>query len=191
MVRKGTGLRFPRSKSDQSGRWVITQCCAEDYSFTLCSVYGSILDDPTLFEWLNVELVGWLLPLIFCGDVNLNLDNGSGKIGGGPHYGRKPKVFKALSNLCNTHGLSDEWSILKPQDAGYTFFSAPHQTHARLDYFFVSQEILTKFNIIKSPRVMSDHNTLVLEITLQAVKLPNSRWTFNRAILYKDAMCNI
>lgn len=59
---------FPRVRGDKYGRWVIAQCQFPKEGFTLCSLCGSVLDDPAVFVWLSL----WPLLLIMCGDFNIN-----------------------------------------------------------------------------------------------------------------------
>lgn len=103
---------------------------------TICTIYSNITDDPEVLDHISNELVHWPLPVIICGDYNLNLPSVWSEGSGFKYKGRKPRVFQALNNLCQTHGLIDIWIAEHPNDPGYTHYSYPHACHARLDYFF-------------------------------------------------------
>lgn len=60
-------------------------------------------------------------------------------------------------------GLADVWEELKTPDPGYRYYSTPHQTFTQLDYF-LSLERIRDAKIELYPKVMSDHNPLVMEL---------------------------
>lgn len=74
--------RLPRSNhklSDKWGRWAIAVIPTLG---TLCTIYGSNLDDADLLIELEVELASWPTPLIICGDFNIHMDSGGlGRVG--------------------------------------------------------------------------------------------------------------
>src|SRR4029434_10667505 len=45
---------------------------------------------------------------------------------------------KALHSICEDLGFVDVWRTIHTSDKAYTFFSAPHGSHSRIDYFFMS-----------------------------------------------------
>ena len=119
-----TTLIVHRILADKLGRWVITACEIASSQFTLCTVYASNSDYPEVIDSLKLKLVSWPLPIIVCGDFNCHRQC--------PctisplAVSRKPKVMSAIDRLQENHALCDVWSVLKPLDPGYTFFSHPH-----------------------------------------------------------------
>lgn len=161
---------------------MITKCSLMgNLSFTLCSIYGSILDDPGVFNLVRNKLEHWPLPIIFCGDFNINLlNNWELHL---KYVGRKPIVFQSLLNICGTHMLIDVWAKTRPSDHGLTYFSAPYSKHCRLNCFLVSASLQQDCRTIRFPRFLSDHNPLVLEIVMTGITPKTTVWTFERALL--------
>lgn len=132
-----------QAKADNCGCWAIAEVEIRGASYTICSVYGSNLDDPSILHFLSIELAQWSSPTkIMCGDFNIHLDSDFDLGSMACFQGRKWKTFRALKGLCDEYALVDVWQKLRPTEPGYTFYSAPHSKGVRLDYFFVSECIL-------------------------------------------------
>lgn len=152
LARKTLPLTVNQVKSDPLARWVIISCSLPSgFAFTICSIYASNLDDPAVIDQVNEELVHWPLPMILCGDLNLNLPSGWVEDTTWSYKGRKPTVFRAMSDLIGTHGLQDAWAYLKPKQDGYSFFSAPHLSLARLDFFLCHLSLPVALPLILLP----------------------------------------
>lgn len=123
LLKRGSGACI-RSSGDKAGRWAIAELVIGNSPLTICSVYGSNLDDPELFKGLNVDLAAWSRPLLLCGDMNINLSNKFNVAGGQKYVGRKPRVFGALRTLVQEHDLTDVWHHHNSLDEGFTYYSA-------------------------------------------------------------------
>lgn len=133
---RSPGLKAGRQLVDLYGRWAILECLVGKATFTLCTLYGSNLDEDKVLDHLNGELASWPTPLILCGYLNINLRRDIATIRRLDYKGRKPRVFSALKRLVLDHGLVDVWPLLYEHDPGFTFFSFPRTKLVRLDYFF-------------------------------------------------------
>jgi exonuclease III len=61
--------------------------------------------------------------------------------------------------------LADVYRIFHPASADYTFFSAAHETFSKIDHILGHKASLSKYKkIYIIPCILSDHNTLKLEI---------------------------
>jgi hypothetical protein len=61
--------------------------------------------------------------------------------------------------------LADVYKIFHPISAQYTFFSATHGTFSKIDHIIGHKTNLRKFKKIEIiPCILSDHNTLKLEL---------------------------
>ncbi|XP_018410174.1 PREDICTED: poly [ADP-ribose] polymerase 4-like [Nanorana parkeri] len=81
-----------------------------------------------------------------------------------------PFPFK-VSTVCGIPGISqleDIWRILNPSVRDYTFYSFPHCSHSRIDYFLVSHHLLSwdPHTAIDS-QVWSDHYPVSLDLSLE------------------------
>ena len=114
----------PRCKADIGGRWAIMLVRTASINFTICTFYGSIIDDPEPIEALTAELYSWPAPLIVCGGFNSRPMIASD---GRTTVYRKPKVRGAMQRLCEEHNLVDVWNAQNPMLPVYTYYSASHR----------------------------------------------------------------
>lgn len=163
--------------SDTRGRWAIAQLTL---GFTICTIYGSNQDEPDLFDQLEHELVNWGDPLIICGDFNVSADWTEL---GYKYTGPKPKVYNALKSLIISYGLTDVWGEKEHTDPGFTYFSYPHQRYTKLDYFLITGTELQRVSISKLPKILSDHNPLILQYEVAMAPSNINEWTFERKLL--------
>lgn len=95
-------------------------------------------------------------------------------------------VCVAVDVMSEELGLVDLWRLLHPQERDYTFFSHPHSTYSRIDYFLVSHSLVCQTvgssigNI-----VVTDHAPIDLVLSsIESVK-PSPRWRLNNSLLQK------
>lgn len=74
------------------------------------------------------------------GDFNCILDRNLDK--SSPQVLIVCKSSHTLQNACKDPALLDIWRELHPKDRDYTFYSHPHNSYSRLDYFFITSECI-------------------------------------------------
>lgn len=100
------------------------------------------------------------------------------------------KSSRTFGNVCKDLGLADIWRELHLKDRNYTFYSHPHNSYSRLDYFFAPSDCIHQ---VKSccigPIVLSDHSPVYLDLDVN-LSIPKSNyWKFNVSHLNNDDFC--
>lgn len=81
------------------------------------------------------------------------------------------KTLKGIKSLLHSLQLIDSWRFLNTDGQDYTFYSAPHEKYARLDYLFIAQNDLpTLSDACIGSQSISDHAPVA--VTLDLTKLP-------------------
>ena len=71
----------------------------------------------------------------------------------------------ALNDTLDKMDLTDIFRTFHHKAAEYTFFSSAHGTFSRIDHILGYRSVLNKYkNIEVIPGMLSDHNTMKLEI---------------------------
>ena len=121
--------------------------------------------------------------IIICGDMNLVLEYPNDCF----NYRNRnnPKAAEALSNLKEFHSLVDPWKILNPDSKGYTWFCKNPIKKARLDFFLISESLMSLINSSKNiPGYRSDHSSITIEIKLHNFMKGKGFWKFNNSLLH-------
>lgn len=172
--------------SDKDGRYVLVKIKVNDSVLMLLNVYGPTADDPSFWSNLTTEVlkVG-NTPLIVGGDFNVIfyplLDRLS--------CTKFPpsKVYYAFKLFMQNTKLVDVWRLHFPTDKCFTFFSNPHNSHSRIDYFLVSRQLISS---IISPNIgiidISDHAMISLILNFDLTIPKQSRWRMNKDIVLND-----
>lgn len=174
-------FHFPKIASDKAGRWAIAQLDIENNKFTICGVYGSNFDDPSIFDKINVELLGWQGELIVLGDFNCIMRYDLDTTRRSAHQ-RMRKTRAAIQEMGSIHAIRDAWRVLFPELEGYTYYSASHKLCSRIDMVWASEVVLATSKMEIYPRVTSDHNPLLLSFTIPNKKGPRP-FSFPRYLL--------
>lgn len=100
-----------------------------------------------------------------------------------------PRSSTILNNLCADTGLIDVWRQLNPKVRDYTFYSLPHKSYSRLDYFFIPKQFLQAVQACHIDSiVISDHAPVVLFINL-AFSIPRTPiWKLNTFLLHSESL---
>lgn len=96
----------------------------------------------------------------------------------------------AIDVMSEELGLIDIWRLFHPQEKDYTFFSHPHSTYSRIDYFLISRSLVNQIlnatigNIFLTDRAPVDITLLTTENTKCSL-----RWRLNNLLLNNEDFC--
>lgn len=95
------------------------------------------------------------------------------------------KKLRALRRQLLEYQMVDIWRLLNPNTKDYTFYSRPHDTYCRLDYFFIRHEEVP--NVVSTSIgniTLSDHAPVELLLSWGEVVPRQTRWRLNESLLY-------
>ena len=153
--------------------------------FTLCliNVYGPNNDSPEFFKAMRVTIEKFAADFILiCGDFNLvqcsDLD----------YYQyntiNNPKSRDEVLKLKNDLNLVDPWRIYNEQSRVYTWHRRNPVKMARLDFFLMSEELLTMIESVYIRNgYRTDHSIVHLEIKISDTRKGGGFWKFNTSLL--------
>lgn len=151
----------------------------------IANVYAPNYDSPNFISQMillftyHCKGLGFLAGDINC-IMNASLDKSSSA------NVSNPKSSKVLNNLCSDSGLIDVWRQLNPKVRDYTFYSHPHNSYSRLDYFFLPNQFLHAVSCHIDSIVLSDHAAVRLQID-PAFSIPTAlNRRFNTSLLNSD-----
>ena len=106
----------------------------------------------------------------------------------GPAASTIPKSLLTIKKMCCALALVDVWRSLNPARRDYTFFSAVHDVFTRIDYFFISKEILpSTMSSAIGNILISDRARVTLDLVPINDVTKSPRWRFNSSLLQDDA----
>lgn len=81
-------------------------------------------------------------------------------------------------------GLFHAWRIINPTAKDYTFYSHPHQSLSRIDYFLVSREVVDRVNACSiGICTLFDHNPVSMVISPPFLDPSTRHWRLNSSLL--------
>lgn len=176
LISKHCPIQILDTKIDREGRFLFIKGTLYNKSITLTNIYApNRLHTPFFqnrIESLEIFASGLV---IMGGDFNLALNplldtsSGSSKT---PY--RTLNLIKKLLHCLSLHG---SWRTMNPSSKDYTFYSPPHNTYSRLDYFFISQrelELLDNTSI--DPMILFDHNPISMCLSFEDKPLSRKPW---------------
>ena len=182
LVRQNIPFEHISTVSDPDGRYLIVSGRIESRHYTFLNIYAPNFDNPGFFRKV-FNLIPDLSAthLIAAGDYNAILDIYTDRLSTRPTTPSNCTI--TLNNLIRTMNLVDIWRLQHPTDKEYSFFSHPHKSYTRIDYFLTDARLTadvlhTKYHNI----LISDHSPVELKIRLNTVK-PQYSWRFNPLLL--------
>ncbi|CAH2283693.1 Hypothetical predicted protein [Pelobates cultripes] len=178
-----TQFRLEAEEKDREGRYLFLKGHIGDAQVTLANLYlPNKGQKPFLASALrNLEEFS-AGTVIIGGDLNAPLDpkmdtsKGSSTI---PDH-----VLRGLRTLLAAHQLVDCWRILHHAEKDYTYYSAPHKSYSRIDYFFIQHRDLdTKRSAHIAPMTWSDHAPVILTIDNPRTFRSQWTWKLNESLL--------
>ena len=171
---------------DKEGRYNMVIGRLDGVEVTLLNVYA-----PPGAKWAFYKHIFDLMTskgkgIIICGgDYNLRL-NPMKDVSGTCHNPNNA-ISRKIRGIFKELGICDVWREIHPTVRDYTFFSAPHSSYSRIDYFFMFKK---DFGRIRSCRIgvmdLSDHSPVYLNLDIKN-KTNSFSWRLNPSILKEPA----
>lgn len=171
-------LTLEEVHTDVNGRYTITRCKGRGLEFIIFNIYGPNFDCPQFIHDLQLSARQFKdVPIIWGGDFNCTLDPALDRSGGPPR--RLSSMAEAIKDTLIELGLLDAWRMWNPAHGGYTHYSAPHQLHARIDYWFISDTFRLAIRDCEVlARTYSDHSPVALTLAAPVKCPPPFTWRF-------------
>lgn len=135
-----------KSQSDQEGCYVFVKGTIDLETITIASIYtpnsgqvGFFRDTLTKLKLFQEGSVVIGIDLNYAVDKSLDIKRS--------HLKNSPKKSKSvgpsiITQILSTYNLVDVWRFFNISDKSYTSFSSTHQTYSRIDYLFVSSDLI-------------------------------------------------
>lgn len=183
LLHKRLPFTLEKCIKDNEGRYVIISGFLYGERLILGCIYSPNTFEASFYSKLLADLSSDASPLVVLGgDMNACLE---------PELDQRPvkstcpsRMGKAIKALCCDLNLYDTWRILNPKTRDYTFFSRPHNSLSRIDYFFASRQALDRIRTctIKAMAI-SDHSLVDLELTPPYFDPAARHWRLNPSLL--------
>ena len=124
--------------------------------------------------------------IILCGDWNL-VQNFSMDTYNYVAQNNKRSV-NIVEKIKNDYNLVDPWRVYNPNSSAYTWHKVNPLKQARLDFFLISEELLSIVKDVKIlPGYRTDHSYIELELQITKFEKGKGFWHFNNSLL-KDTV---
>lgn len=190
MMRKNIPFIHEATIADKEGRFLIVTGELYSTPLTLLNIYAPNIDSPSFFKKVMSSIPNMSQTnLIIGGDFNCILD---------PYLDRsstrrveKSKSSIFLDTFINNTNMADIWRITNPTGREYSFYSAPHNSYTRIDYFLIDAKLMpyatdAKYHSI----VVSDHSPLTCNLAIQNMVRPQMNWRLNPLLLTEREFCD-
>ena len=179
--------RISEQKIDKDGNYIIVGIELEKkLKVVVVTIYGTNRDDPGFYQAISEHVSNMEFDqVIMCADWNLVQDYDLDRC----NYVQRnnPSAQKTVLNMKQTLGLVDPWRVYNPQLRRYTWSRKTPVKKARLDFFLITEELMTivdKVDIL--PGYRTDHALVVLELRMSNFQKGKGFWKFNNSLL-KDS----
>ena len=169
--------------SDPGGNYIIVDLTVDNNKFTLVSLYGPNSDSPAFFDSLFLQAHSFNnTSVVFCGDFNTVQE--PKLIYFNYKYINNAKAKEKSEELQYQYNLIDPFRDQNPDTKRYTWRRKNPLKQARLDYFLVSETLLSSVNKCTiAPSYRSDHSMVILNITFTPFKKGKPLWKHNNSLL--------
>lgn len=154
-------LSQPETVIDPMGRYILVSGNIDGELYTFVSYYAPNKGQKTFFDSLLHKLQPHLKGTIFMGgESNIAFDVSLDKSGRGEAKPRRPSGQSVrIAKLLHDTGLIDIWRETNPHSKDYTYFSAHHNSFARIDHICTRPTtipFIKGIKIVDTP--LSDHS---------------------------------
>ena len=174
---------------DENGRIIGVECELKNEKIVFINCYFPTKDKQN-DQLLTLRLLQeYLLPyadhsIVLGGDFNLTLDPSLDKQGGTSAFAESTKFRQEIIAFLEAFALSDCLRIKNIGKKLFTWYSKHLKVRSRLDYIFVSEQLLNRLTLCnKKLAILTDH--YMVQITLQTEFSTRGKgyWKFNTSLL--------
>ncbi len=171
---------------DREGRYIMIRGRVEGTLVTILNVYAPPGSKCSFFKSLIDLIASESQGIFICGgDFNVLLDpkldasNTSTQLAS--------PLRKQINTMIKEIGLIDVWRDFHPGERDYTYYSHPHTSYSRIDYFLAFGKDKFRFKNFNIGLIdTSDHALISLYLNLEN-KPKNTLWRLNSGILNNRA----
>lgn len=122
--------------NDPEGRFLFVKGRVGDVCITLATLYAPNEHQETFLGKALKQLITFTEgQLIIGGDLNVSLNPAEDTSSGVSSISYNAR--NRIAQILNKSQLIDIWRLFHPTEKDYTFFSSPHKSYSRIDYFLV------------------------------------------------------
>lgn len=186
LIHKSVPFSMSQVISDPNGRFIIVTGKIGCNKLVLANVYGPNWDNEIFFKNFFFSLPDpHHHQLILGGDLNCCLDPQLDR--SSPKHSTVSKSAKAIQTFMEQYAISDPWRFFNPGARQFSFFSPVHNTFSRIDMFLIDNKLLSSVKFCSySPIVISDHATIILDLSLPGRSPSRAPWRFDSLLLSDD-----
>lgn len=142
LIHKSIPFQLIKKYIDPAGRYIILNGTIMSLQINLICIYGPNSDDPAFYQNLFLSLSSYSGQYIIGGDFNCVPDPLHDRSTGSDTSHQRTR--KTIKKCMVDYNLTDIWRYLNPDKKDYSCFSNTHKTHSRIDYFLISNGLLSK-----------------------------------------------
>lgn len=165
-IHKRVPFREEEVYRDPEGRFVMVKGCMLEHTVLFVNIYAPNIDDSEFFNTVYSHMLRLEADSIYLGgDLNLLLDPEMDSTTHGAT--NKPHARQAMLDIITQFDLIDAWRHQYARKAGYTHYSAPHDTWTHLDYWCLSAGTAPWLEAVQHlPRTLSDHSPVLIQMPI-------------------------
>lgn len=183
LISKQCPLIIKDTLADEDGRFLFVKGSLFGKPLTLANIYAPNIKQVPFFRHTLQLLASFQEGILLTGgDFNVPLtpiqDTSSGA-------SKLPfSALRAIKQCFQELTLHDAWRTLNPSTKDYTFFSNPHGSYSRLDYFFISQNDLPMLKHTSiEPMYISDHHPITMSLEFPSKHTRSQIWRLDPSLL--------
>ena len=188
-IRAGVPFEVTSSRIDKEGRWVLVHGRLDGQEVLIGSIYVPNQGQLEFLNGLSANLREFETDrIILGGDFNtildIDLDRSTPPLRGAPAH----RLAKGTLEWMEHWGLVDIWRLQHGRLKEYSYYSAVHDIHVRLDRIVCTRNIC--IDMLSSEylcRTYSDHNPLKIRYNSNGAQSSASQWRFQPVMLEDQA----
>lgn len=183
LIHKAIPFVLKACKKDSDGRYIIIHGTVYGVEITMMNIYAPSPPSSSFWTRVGTNLEEYKCPLtLLGGDFNCGLDHKLDRTPIDAH--RKASMGTSLVKMLDDVNLIDIWRTLNPSARDFTFYSNPHNSYSRIDYFCIPPQITGQVHTCSMGSIhISDHAPVYLEMNICEVTASTRRWRFPSYIL--------
>lgn len=171
-ISNNTPWQCQDSLIDTSGRYIFLKGLLGGIQVTLSTIYAPNENQASFLDGVLGKLQDFKTGhLILGGDFNIPLIPSADTSMGTSSI--PPNQLKRIAKILHKNQLIDAWRLQHWGERDYTFYSPPHKTYTRIDYFLIPH---TQLNAVRTTSIgnitWSDHAPIFLTYDLTGLQSP-------------------